>query len=215
MTSLRLIKAGEEVLNYYGQLPNCDLLRRYGYTSTKHQRYDVVELPWELIHTVINDHFGGKQTSSLDEEDLEESFVVERESGDPDETGINTSQAEFIGFSEELQDQVNHFVASALRINIDNMKKPEKLKLKSAFAEIMAKTIPLRLEQYSTTVEQDEELLKKRETTGRLKMAIDVRLGEKKLLQEAQVFANNLLEKYKPNDREAGEPKAKKQRTSR
>jgi hypothetical protein len=49
MTSLRLIKAGDEVLNYYGPLPNSDLLRRYGYTSVKHQAHDVVEINWSTI----------------------------------------------------------------------------------------------------------------------------------------------------------------------
>ena len=49
MASLRPIKAGDEVLNYYGPLPNSDLLRRYGYTSVKHQAHDVVEINWSTI----------------------------------------------------------------------------------------------------------------------------------------------------------------------
>ncbi len=49
MASLRPIKAGDEVLNYYGPLPNSDLLRRYGYTSVKHQAHDVVEIKWSII----------------------------------------------------------------------------------------------------------------------------------------------------------------------
>lgn len=53
MTSLRTIHAGEEVLNYYGPLPNGELLRRYGFTSLKHARYDVVELSWGLVKTCI------------------------------------------------------------------------------------------------------------------------------------------------------------------
>src|SRR5579871_2415855 len=49
MTSLRPIKAGDEILNYYGPLPNSDLLRRYGYTSVKHRAHDVVEINWSTI----------------------------------------------------------------------------------------------------------------------------------------------------------------------
>ncbi len=49
VTSLRLIKAGEEILNYYGPHPNSELLRRYGYVSPKHSRYDVVEISWDLV----------------------------------------------------------------------------------------------------------------------------------------------------------------------
>lgn len=55
VTSLRAIEAGEEVLNYYGPHPNSDLLRRYGYVSPKHGRYDVAELSWELILSVTKD----------------------------------------------------------------------------------------------------------------------------------------------------------------
>jgi hypothetical protein len=68
--TLRLIRHGEEVLNYYGPLPNSDLLRRYGYNSEKHSRYDVVEIPKRLValgiqqqlHTV--DAFREKAASS-------------------------------------------------------------------------------------------------------------------------------------------------------
>lgn len=49
MIALRTIKAGEEILNYYGPHPNSELLRRYGYVTPKHSRYDVVELPWKLV----------------------------------------------------------------------------------------------------------------------------------------------------------------------
>lgn len=49
VTALRPIRAGEEILNYYGPHPNAELLRRYGYVTERHSRYDVVEIPWEMI----------------------------------------------------------------------------------------------------------------------------------------------------------------------
>ena len=50
VTSLRsTLPAGSEVLNYYGPLPTSELLRRYGYVTPEHHRYDVVELPWSLV----------------------------------------------------------------------------------------------------------------------------------------------------------------------
>ena len=49
MTALRPIRKGEEVLNYYGPLPNSDLLRRYGYTTVKHRMHDVTEVNWGLV----------------------------------------------------------------------------------------------------------------------------------------------------------------------
>lgn len=58
MTSLRPIKAGEEILNYYGPHPNSELLRRYGYVTEKHSRYDVVEIPWDIVESALTSNFG-------------------------------------------------------------------------------------------------------------------------------------------------------------
>lgn len=49
VTALRSIKAGEEILSYYGPHPNSELLRRYGYVTERHSRYDVVEVSWDMI----------------------------------------------------------------------------------------------------------------------------------------------------------------------
>jgi SET domain-containing protein 6 len=57
-TSLRDISAGEEVLNYYGPLSNGELLRRYGYVTEAHQRWDVVELPWSLVEARLKEEIG-------------------------------------------------------------------------------------------------------------------------------------------------------------
>ncbi|KAI2608130.1 uncharacterized protein GGS25DRAFT_489004 [Hypoxylon fragiforme] len=55
VTSLRPIPAGTEILNYYGPLGNGDLLRRYGYVTSRHSRYDVTEISWDLIMSVLKD----------------------------------------------------------------------------------------------------------------------------------------------------------------
>lgn len=56
VTSLRPIKAGDQILNYYGPHPNSELLRRYGYTTPLHARYDVVEIPWSAVEESISLH---------------------------------------------------------------------------------------------------------------------------------------------------------------
>jgi len=61
VTSIRPIAAGQEILNYYGPLGNGELLRRYGYVSVHHARYDVVELSWELVLSAL------KATLAVDE----------------------------------------------------------------------------------------------------------------------------------------------------
>lgn len=55
MTAIRPIRAGEEILNYYGPLANGELLRRYGYVTQKHARYDVVEVAWSLALSVVKE----------------------------------------------------------------------------------------------------------------------------------------------------------------
>jgi SET domain-containing protein 6 len=47
------VKPGNEILNYYGPLPSSELLRRYGYVTPEHRRYDVVELPWKLVRSAL------------------------------------------------------------------------------------------------------------------------------------------------------------------
>ncbi|THY12543.1 SET domain-containing protein RMS1 [Aureobasidium pullulans] len=212
MTSLREIKAGEEVLNYYGPLPNCDLLRRYGYTSAKHSRYDVVEVPWEIISSTIDKRFTGKK-GALDEDELEEGFVLERDSGEPDDTGINAHPAKFVGFPEELEEQVCQVIAPAMGISLDKgPNKVQRRQLKHTFFEIMDAVVPARLSQYGTTVEQDEQLLKNTDLEGRHRMAVSVRLGEKQLLKEAKAFIPAQLEKYKPVQEEEEGRSAKRQK---
>lgn len=58
VATLRIIKAGEEILNYYGPHPNSELLRRYGYVTPKHSRYDVIELPWKMIEDALAVNLG-------------------------------------------------------------------------------------------------------------------------------------------------------------
>lgn len=54
VNSLRTnLPAGSEILNYYGPLPTSELLRRYGYVTPEHRRYDVVELPWNLVRLAV------------------------------------------------------------------------------------------------------------------------------------------------------------------
>jgi len=214
MTSLRLIKAGEEILNYYGPLPRCDLLRRYGYTSNKHARYDVVELSWDLIKSTIDKHFGGERRDHLYIEEIEELFILERETGDPDDTGLNASPAEFKLFPEGLEEQVTRFIAPSVCAQPGRAAKRD---VKAAFAEIMHEVLTARLATYATTKAEDEELLGRGDLPHRFRMAVDVRLGEKLVLHEALAYTEGLLEKYKgaKGQVDGGAPAAKRQKTSR
>ncbi|KAL6249784.1 N-lysine methyltransferase setd6 [Rhinocladiella similis] len=225
MTSLREIKAGEEVLNYYGPLPNGELLRRYGYTSPKHARYDVVEVPWSLVKTVISEYWpqsqGRPQVARIlteieqdEDNDLDldldfdltdqdgAGFILERESGDPDDQGLCVVDAKFVSFPEDMVNVVSHVVTSVLSAAPRNStakssKKTETTKVKSTTLEILSRIVRRRLDQYPTTVQEDENLLLSNPTAGRARMALDVRLGEKRLLVEALEWTESKLNKYR------------------
>ena len=149
---------------------------------------------------------------TLDEEDLEDGFVIERQSDDPDSTGMVHDQPVFAGLPEELTEQAKGVLKAARKVlpglGLDEKSKREEVSLGST---LMA--LGDRLSQYETTLEQDEELLASNATTGRLRMAIIVRRGEKLLLREAQRWTSERLEQVAAARREEGEPASKRQRT--
>lgn len=218
MTSLREIKAGEEVLNYYGPLPNGELLRRYGYTSDKHSRYDVVEIGWNSVKQVIGDYDQWRQSTQIytspeqvkmamveieegdDYEDVKDGFVLEREAGDPNEQGLCISEPKFIKFPDELVALISGVVERLLKNEVKRRKidsEGNKKLTKRTTLDMLACVVRSRLKSYPTLIDRDEALLKKRDTKDRLKMAIDVRLGEKRLLQEALDWTEEMQRKYR------------------
>lgn len=59
VTSLRSdIRAGDEVLNYYGAMPSSEVLRRYGYVTPEYRRYDDVEVPRSAVFKALGDATG-------------------------------------------------------------------------------------------------------------------------------------------------------------
>ncbi|KAJ9658981.1 Ribosomal lysine N-methyltransferase 4 [Neophaeococcomyces mojaviensis] len=220
MTSLG-IKAGNEVLNYYGPLSNGELIRRYGYSSQNHARYDIVELPWLLVKSCIlrtlSKQAGPTETQLRgliqkveDENDLtNESFVLEREADGPDDTGHCTSPAVFRNPPEELVDIIVIEIickASSKKIGPSEQKK--------RFLPVFLEILRARLAQYATSIAEDEKLIP--QATGRLKMAIDVRYGEKKLIQEAIDWTEGKLRALTvetiTNDAREGPPQKKQKK---
>ncbi|KAI4653274.1 hypothetical protein J4E93_001036 [Alternaria ventricosa] len=184
------LPAGSEVLNYYGPLPTSELLRRYGYVTPEHQRYDVVELPWSFVRAALIEQLTvaeevvSKVEAKLEEnEEFEEYFIVERDSGDPDSEGQLTYSAQLREVSVELEEQVKAVFKGIKK------QKPElfseKRKRVDDYQAIVSKALTAKLGTYPTTMEEDETLLKRDDLAKRHRMAITVRLGEKRLLHEA------------------------------
>lgn len=194
VTALRTIRAGEEILNYYGPLPNSELLRRYGYVTPRHSRYDVVELPWEIVEACLTSELAvsaetlGRIRTGIEESDvLEDSFVLERETSEPNPDGtFAAASPAFTGPDESLVAQLKGFCKAIKKINPDLI--PDKRKRDSVIEAVLAKSLHALEARYPTDVAEDERLLREGGLGQRRRMAIEVRMGEKKLLQEAKNF---------------------------
>ncbi|KAM0283719.1 hypothetical protein ACHAQH_002308 [Verticillium albo-atrum] len=188
------IKAGDQILNYYGPLPTSELLRRYGYVTPEHSRYDVVEVPWTLVKEVIVGYLGlsadaWKQVESqIDDEEIEDYFVVERDSGEPGPDGRFTSPATLRDISPELVEQLKDFLKAVKKLDSERI--PDKRKRDEICDAVIAKVLEARFAQYPTSVETDEALLAQADLAPRRRMAVVVRLGEKRLLLEAVALAH-------------------------
>ncbi|KAF4970855.1 hypothetical protein FSARC_2221 [Fusarium sarcochroum] len=190
VTSLRPIKAGEEILNYYGPHPNSELLRRYGYVTEKHSRYDVIEIPWDVVESALTTNFGisSKVLEQLrntleEEEEFEDTFVLERETGEVNSDGTFAGPARFETMPEDLQEQLKTFLKGVKKAHPDAI--PDKRKRDEIHQAVLAKTLEALASRYPTNVSEDELLLKDPGVHPRVRMAVTVRVGEKKLLQEA------------------------------
>lgn len=221
MTSLRVIKAGEEVLNYYGPLPNAELLRRYGYTTPKHARHDVVEISWQLVQDVLrvllipkhNDVYDSAALQlfesvlrdlanepGLEDIELEDGFILERESGDLSDEGVFTSEARFSQIPDDL-DRVASIVIAKMPDPYPGRKSRDQkalVDIKQKKLEVFQKIIEKRCDEYSSSLEEDEKLLAEqgKDLPLRMQRALDVRIGEKRLLREALSWLREKQEKH-------------------
>ncbi|KAG7115760.1 Ribosomal lysine N-methyltransferase 4 like protein [Verticillium longisporum] len=188
------IKAGDQILNYYGPLPTSELLRRYGYVTPEHSRYDVVEVPWTLVKEVIVSSLSlsaeaWKQVESqIDDEEIEDYFVIERDSGEPGPDGRFSGPAVLREVSPELVEQLKEFLKAVKKLDSERI--PDKRKRDEICDAVIAEVLKVRLAQYPTSIETDEKLLAEADLPARRRMAVVVRLGEKKLLLEAIALAH-------------------------
>ncbi|KAI1860047.1 uncharacterized protein JN550_011731 [Neoarthrinium moseri] len=215
VTSLKPIPAGTEVLNYYGPLSNGDLLRRYGYVSEKHSRYDVVELPWDLVLSVLqerlnlDDNQWGKALNELEDEEIEDCFVIDRDLDGPDEKGDVHGEVALKRLPEDLLEQINTFLKAIRKASPESI--PDKRKRDEISVAAIHRALELRLAQYPTTEAEDLSFARSGQVSGRQAMAVAVRVGEKNLLRQAIDLAADKINKMNgPGD--VAEPTAKRQK---
>ncbi|CEP20226.1 RMS1 [Cyberlindnera jadinii] len=86
MKAVKPIAKGEQIYNTYGDHPNSELLRRYGYVEYNGSKYDFGEVPLEIIHETVVNHYNLKPEfldlvfkliSESDVDELEEDIVLD------------------------------------------------------------------------------------------------------------------------------------------
>ncbi|KAI8947881.1 SET domain-containing protein [Xylaria longipes] len=217
VTAIKSIAAGQEILNYYGPLGNGELLRRYGYTSAHHARYDVVELSWDLVMSAlkqtlaIDDGIWGKASAELDPEEVEDAFVIDRDLDEPDSRGEFHGSKTLKNLPEDLREQINAILKAIRKLNPRTI--PDKQRRDEICLSAMRSAFQLKLAEYPTSTDDDAKLLSSNAISGRLGMALFVRYGEKLLLQEAIILANEKLNGLAASQGEETQPSAKRLRT--
>lgn len=178
MRTIRPIAKDEQIYNTYGNLPNADLLRRYGYVIPG-SRDDLVEITAEMIIEVVS-VLGQDEVSQhvdvLDEEDLFEEY--KQVEGDIDDRAYE------IPFSGKISDELLVFCLSMMVNTLDGTSIP-KVKRTAELRDAVLNVLAKRMTEYDTTIEQDEKLLES--NLGlRHRMAVEVRVGEKRILKKAR-----------------------------
>lgn len=126
-----------------------------------------------------------------DAEEDEDPFVIERDSGAPNEEGRLVESAkmdEFPELEEDLKDALKIVKKHKPELVTDKKKRDEIVNA------VITRVLTDKLAGYSTSIRDDRALLKKPDLTNRHRMAIEVRLGEKVLLEEALAMLRARME---------------------
>ena len=177
MRAIQPIAQNEQIYNTYGNRPNSDLLRGYGYVISG-SKDDSVEISADLIIDTISrlpELEVRRRVDILDEEGWFEECVRLR-------VCANFRAYEIL-YSGKIPEEMYVFCLSIMADNLEEGTIPQYHKtaeLKRALLDILSK----RMGEYPTSVEEDVALLSTQLET-RKRMAIEVRLGEKRILRKA------------------------------
>jgi len=126
---------------------------------------------------------------------MDEPVVIERDGGEPEPDGTLTAPIRPENMLSELEETIGSMLKCFKKVSVAVM--PNKRRQEELTYTIIPHVLALRMSDYPTTFAQDQVLLTRPETKGRLRMAIQIRVSEKLLLQEA-MYRFSLLD---PADR--------------
>jgi SET domain-containing protein 6 len=121
------------------------------------------------------------QLKNVDEDDMDDALVLERESGEPTPKGTFQGPAT-ISIPPEIDDQFKKMLKAVKKVSASVV--PDKRKRDDTTRAVLLETIHDHLSRYPTTLEEDLALLGGEGLDGRKRMAIAVRSGEKRLMRE-------------------------------
>ncbi|KAL3480675.1 hypothetical protein BJX99DRAFT_254343 [Aspergillus californicus] len=192
MKAIKPISGGEEIFNDYGEIPRADLLRRYGYVTDNYAPFDVVELSLDLLCSCA-----GLRDSDIENQPLlhilskwdllDDGYDIPRPA-----PGDSLADA----LPEELVVLLTTLSLSPDQGAYQQQKqKPPKPSFDKPEATLLLNAIQQSCRRYNTTIAQDHSLLVQlnhsQASSGpldvsarRLRMAIQVRIGEKEIFED-------------------------------
>ncbi|OLL23179.1 Ribosomal lysine N-methyltransferase 4 [Neolecta irregularis DAH-3] len=187
MKALKPILKGEQIFNTYGDLPNSDLLRKYGYVQNDNVN-DTVEIPGDMIINLCGEvEMKEKKIEYLlDEGILDDSIEID----------INGIPDELVVIISTLLLPEKEFLRHMKAGKVPQGRKDVEMKM------LVRNLLEKRLCAYMTSETMDEELMVY--GTGlsyRERMAVIVRLGEKKLLKAAIEQVDSWTDSGRPSKR--------------
>lgn len=198
MKATKNIKKGDQVYNTYGELPNSDLLRRYGYVEQGGTDYDVVEIPTSLIITALT------QTGAIKSEQDLEQIVAEMEQDEDDEFFDDAYDVGVTGEPDLPMLVMMEYLGMVLetdntqRLQKQVAKLVEDEKLTKRGKDVLIKLCELRLAQYPEDIQSFEDNEEKENSSETLvetepeSMAREVLQGEVRILRRCISWATEI-----------------------
>ncbi|KAJ5491726.1 hypothetical protein N7539_003293 [Penicillium diatomitis] len=198
MKAIKPIQEGQEIFNDYGEIPRADLLRRYGYVTENYSQYDVIELPLSDICQVAglsdSDVESQPRLELLDANDvLDDGYVIPRPA--PNASLEDILPAELVILLSTLCLTPEDFEQRRSK------NKPPKPVMESSQASLLYKILQAKQSQYGSSLSDDSQLLGNLQQSNvalegsdrRKMMALQVRIGEKEVLQAVLAMLEPLL----------------------
>ncbi|CAE6530009.1 unnamed protein product [Rhizoctonia solani] len=175
MITTKPVAAGDQIWNTYGDPPNSDLLRRYGYVDIPGQGLDIVELQGSLLVECAITYL------SLSSENQKERVDWWLEMGGDDTFTLDMSTllpSGLLSFTQLL------LLSGSEWNKIKEKEKPPKPK-SDPVKKCVKDALEKRLRSYPTTLEEDDKQLSFGQNTLNKRHALIIRIGEKKVLKAA------------------------------